>query len=255
MEIAALLAIFVFFTVPGLRLAHLRIRRGKGPEGLLAVFFLAFGAAVPLRLYQAARPGVTDDLSKALGLLAISLLLTGLIGLMLFTWRVFRPASRVAQAWVAASAVYLLVTLAALVHLDILLRQTHPVAVAANVWGLTAMGWTFVECLVYHRRLRRQHALGMGDPVVRNRFGLWCIWTGAFVLLPMVAISVKMLLIAQTPDGAETHHASAAMLNAVRVVVFGSGLTAMGSIWLAFFPPAAYQAWIRGSEQVKRQAA
>jgi WS/DGAT/MGAT family acyltransferase len=41
--------------------------------------------------------------------------------------------------------------------------------------------WAFVEYTIYVNRMSRQARMGLGDPVVRNRFLLWMIWTGAIV--------------------------------------------------------------------------
>ena len=38
-------------------------------------------------------------------------------------------------------------------------------------------------------------------------------------------------------------------------VVLGSLLAASGALWLSFFPPAGYLAWVRGGERAERRAA
>jgi hypothetical protein len=42
-------------------------------------------------------------------------------------------------------------------------------------WALMCVIWAFVEYTIYVNRMSRQARMGLGDPVVRNRFLLWMI--------------------------------------------------------------------------------
>jgi len=238
----AALGCFLFMGVlVGTRLLLLARRTRGAPElcaglGLLCLTLLAHPFSAVARLPALLGTGLGD------GFFAIGMATTAAgIGLIYaFTWRVFRPG----QAW--AKALVTLGTLAAAVLCAGLQISTHgasgieEVLPLARPWtiGVTlalagAYAWTAVEGLLYHEKLRRRRALGLGDPVVANRVWLWGM-SGVAATLMLVAVSWLAW------QGALVLHDPAALL-ATAV----AGL-ATGVCWyLAFLPPDAYLAWIQ----------
>jgi hypothetical protein len=93
--------------------------------------------------------------------------------------------------------------------------------------------WTSAEAFRYAALLRRRAAVGLGDPVVANRFLLWgCV--GVFSSLSLLPSIVRQL------QGSATIEPLTQLLAAV------AGLACSISLYLAFLPPKAYVAWLRG---------
>ncbi len=110
-----------------------------------------------------------------------------------------------------------------------------------------AVVWAFVECVSCYRRMRLQANMGLGDPLVRNRFLLWSIWTGSFLRLPIMAVAVRAWIMATTPAGAQPE-APVLLMLFVRSIVVMCALVAACSMWLSFFPPSRYREWIAPGE-------
>ncbi len=245
MELVVAVLIASMFATPGARLLRLYSRNGNGPEGWLSAFFFGLAIGVPLRLNLTGSPDIS---AQWLGILS-ALALVGLTGaagsLTMFTWRVFRPASLVAKLWTGLTICVFAATGPVLFAIDEMANQIHPISMLANLWAISAFAWTFVECVNYYTRMRRQTRIGLGDPVVQNRFLLWSIWTGSFVLLPIVTFSIKLTLLANAAPG-EKVVASVAVMTFVRVVVLACSSSMLVSIWLSFFAPDSYLVRIRG---------
>ncbi len=172
-------------------------------------------------------------------------LFTAAPSLTVFTWLVFRRNSRIAKLWTGLTICVLSACCLALFALDQVANQTHPVSMLANLWAISGFTWTFFECAQYYIRMRRRAEVGLGDPIVQNRFLLWSIWTGSFVFLPVVVFAIKITLLANTAPG-EQVVAPAGLMTLVRVMVSICSLSMLVSIWLSFFAPQAYLARIRG---------
>ena len=106
-------------------------------------------------------------------------------------------------------------------------------------WGLLpgsialSYGWACFECARYHVLLRRRLSLGLVDPVIADRFGLYAVATALAVAINLVGwvyfwMGIEML----------THPVGGAML-----FVFGTASSAL--MLLAFIPPRAYVARVR----------
>ena len=110
------------------------------------------------------------------------------------------------------------------------------------------IAWAFGESLRYWRMMRKRMLLGIGDDVIANRFGLWTIWTGVLLIIPIVILSVRMYVFV-TGTGATGSAVGEHMLWAldlVRGLMLVCGPLVMISSWLIFFPPKRYLAYIAG---------
>jgi hypothetical protein len=165
----------------------------------------------------------------------------GLFGLLLFTWRVFRPRSRTATAWFAIALAGILLTRVGIVRDFLAVPENQvpsfadsPLWVGASV-ALWTVGWFWAsgEALRYHAMLRRRLRLGLADPVVTNRFLLWGVGTG-------LAGLISSSLIATTAAGMDVHtHVLPQLLHSV------TGSISPITWYLGFMPPAAYLDFIR----------
>jgi hypothetical protein len=101
--------------------------------------------------------------------------------------------------------------------------------------------WVFAESLAYHRRMRRRLRVGLVDPVTTNRFLLFAIWTGGVVAITLLGLLGAALaqLEGGLPGGQELF-SDPAILALTRAVTLPVAI----SIWLAFFPPSRYCAWL-----------
>ena len=109
-----------------------------------------------------------------------------------------------------------------------------PVQLTQSVIPIGAALFMLCEAVslpAYWRRMRRRAALGLGDPLVTNRFGLWALASATGVVCLLTSVPPLYL-----PAG------SALLL--ADLVVFGAAGVATASLyWLAFFPPARYRSW------------
>jgi hypothetical protein len=100
--------------------------------------------------------------------------------------------------------------------------------------GVTiSFGWAFAECGRYHLLLRRRLRLGMADPVVTNRFGLYALATGLAVVTNLVGWVFFQLHLEMLTDPVGG------------LLLFVLSGTSFVLMMLAFLPPRAYLTWVR----------
>jgi hypothetical protein len=217
----------------GLRLLGLSLRTRQLPELLIGgSMLLLAGLGYPLSAIARESAGLADGLRAALGALAGALAALGLTANSAFTFVLFRRQERWARAFVASVGVFCLVLFVAQslagdwIHGD-------------RFWGwlpfgiTLSYGWCCLECAHYHRLLRRRLRIGLADPVVTDRFGVYAAATGLAVVTNCAGqvywwLGKEML----------TDHTGALLL-----VLLGSGSSVL--MWLAFLPPRAYVARVR----------
>ena len=239
---AAPLAIFLIVAVVvGTRLLLLARRTRELPElsigvGLLLIALVGF----PIEIIGRVPPHAGTDFGSrlfAIGFLASS---TGIYLFFVFTWKVFRPRSRLAASVVAAVGVALLVNWFGLVHAEFqggtlaeILPRTRPWAIGEVVALMAAFAWSGAESLRYYGTLRRRLALGLVDPVIVNRFLLWGI---SGCLLPALSLAIVFFLLAGL----------VVMRDPIPLATIAVIGTAMSVTWLlTFLPPGRYQRFLR----------
>jgi len=215
----------------GARLLTLAHRTRKLPELAFGAGFLLLGVlgqpiAVLARSPLAGSPELAGAL-LAVGLAAQSL---GCLCLDAGTWQVFRPASRGAAAAVVGVAA---IFAASLLGHGLTVGFAGGADRGAFYWaGLLARGgsfaWCAAEALLYHRQMRRRLRVGLGDPVVANRFLLWAIASLGLVAAFLTFVTAKLAGV------------NAATSRPFLVTSFGVAVTCGVAMWLAFFAPEAY---------------
>jgi hypothetical protein len=219
--------------VAGVRVLALGLRNGGIPERAIAVALLSAGVCgysliggVPLL------PGLAPanlHLASALGDLAISV---GCVACCLFTWRTFRPD----QTW--AAGVFLgctgVLAIGAVLGLArgsfALPYADRPLWFRAGLFAQWfAFAWTSWESLRYQALLRRRLRLGLADPEVVARILMWGVGSGCASLL----LAMYAWLWLQRPGLVPSFEEVA--------LIAVPGIGAAVSVWLAFFPPAAWR--------------
>jgi hypothetical protein len=150
-----------------------------------------------------------------------------------FVWFVFRPDDEWAKVAAAAGICVLALSLAYELATGNL--PYHDSASSAYQATQLAMAlpflWSAVETRLYHLRSRRQVALGLSEPMVCNRFLIWCAATAGFAGICLIAVAASLAR-AGGQEGLE------GMLVAVRGALF---LLVSGTVAIGFHPPAVYR--------------
>lgn len=217
-------------------------RRTRGFPELVVGFSLSVLAAVAWPLLLLASAPASPPAPVLRGALAGASLAMALgwSGVFLFTWRVFRPGAGWARALAGLGiAAELAAGGAGVIRALSLpdaaaLRTPAPSGLALLLAAQLVYGWTAVESFRYRALLRRRIPLGLADPLVADRFGLWG-WTGVFGGGSLLPASWAMLT-GGDPNSAVSH-----------LLVGVCGLVCSGALALAFLPPAAYVRFVRES--------
>jgi hypothetical protein len=169
----------------------------------------------------------------ASGVVGLMLLKASLALALVFTRAVFRPTAFIGTLLVVAGSLALAASLA--LDLAALGDGGVPPASAAFRAGqcITAvpLAWLAIETYLERARAGRGAILGLADPVVVNRFTLWCSISAA------LAASCAAALVESFASGAAFETLRA--LRGVLAMVAGLG------VWLSFAPPRRYLAWVR----------
>jgi hypothetical protein len=104
--------------------------------------------------------------------------------------------------------------------------------------------WMTLEAGLCRQNAKRRARVGLGDPIVTNRYLLLAVF-GAFQIL---ACSSDILL---AIDYATDH----AVSGSADLLLGGFELVGIAALWLAFFPPTAYLNWVVGSDPMADLAA
>jgi hypothetical protein len=230
----------------GLGVRLWRTSTAGAPERWLALAFAALGVGALPRL-AAARllgEGAPGLLGAGLNTVSHVAIEAAVLGLALFVWRVFRPASSAARAFVGAVAVVsgaLTLWLVATPHAA---QESSGLALALNASRAVPVLWAFVECTRYARLMRRRLALGLADPLVTNRFVLWSVWTGALGFAALALFAVRGRAFWLSLQGVDPRLAMPAAIPVTAAVVGLAVASAGVAVWLAFFPPAPYRRWL-----------
>jgi hypothetical protein len=240
--LGSILLCAVVGTAVGLKLLGIATRTHRFPElaiGAALFSYAALGQTAGLA-FQALGEDASLGLRMGLIVLRILALFVTLVGLSVFTWRVFGAESRWRRALAAGVAVTALISSGLYLHASWLRLTANASLHLYDQLGMTphyvvTFGWMSVESLRYYARMRRRQALGLADPVVANRFLVWGAGQGVATLVVLVLLVVTV--------------AQGKMVVAdpfVSSCVTLAGLVNAFVWWLTFTPPAAYLRWVGG---------
>jgi hypothetical protein len=236
--LAAVATLVVVWFVTGIRLLVLSRRTRGTPELMLGgALLLQAGIGYPLSVTAP----YAGDLAPLVWLVSGGCNNGGMVLLFAFTARVFHDQTRWAWILVGAFAALSVIQAGGNV-LGQIGGDAASRAESLQVWGAgslslsgIAWGWTGLEALRFHSLLRKRVAIGLADPVVANRMLLW----GAMGAIALSCVIVDAVLLYTAGELGRT-----ILLPLVTAI---AGLLVSVCMILAFWPPAAYLARIRGS--------
>ncbi|MGH0029113.1 MAG: hypothetical protein ACQGVC_04950 [Myxococcota bacterium] len=225
----------------GVRMLALARRTGQAPELLLGLsLVLLAGVGYPLMVATRA-PGLLEP--PLLGAVAVGGVLAIDVSVALlfaFTWRVFRSGSRLARSAallaMAATALHFLWAAGpnwAAVSPESLTGRTRLPAILQLLLCVAAYGWSAVEALALHGKLRKRLALGLADPLVCHRTGLWA-------LVSIAAGSAGLVNVFYLAAGVDVLRSDPAQL-----LTAAAGITQSVGLYLAFLPPRTWADRVR----------
>jgi len=236
----ATLAFILAGSAVGIRLLRLAATRGTAPErsigrGLFLIAGVAYPASIVMRLESAPDPVRSLAFGIAMAALAI-----GSTYLVAFARDVFRPEDPWARVvvWAMGAAWAVLFAVSVFVALTASPDEffsAGPRFLARQALLLATFCWTSIEAASYWWKLRRRERVGLVEREVTNRMALWCIAGTSSLCSSAIATVVGLTGIDPLADP------MASLVTGV------AGLAASASLVLAFLPPKAYLAWVRGT--------
>jgi len=208
-------------------------RAGDRLAALLAGSLVIDGFEWVMWLLYLYWPGADPSINDAFAIACRLGISAAVLCLGCFTWRTLRPQSRYAAAffWAALGAMLIGFLGSGVVGDWKGFRSDHVWIWIENLAQILVYGWACFESLAYFQNARKRAALGLADPLIVNQFALWGTYAACYGI-----VQISFVAALASPDG-YTDLAS-----------IDSWLTLIGisALWLAFFPPRIYQAWLRG---------
>ncbi len=210
-------------------------RQAEGESGraerMIGVFFAAVGVEVVTYILSDAAAGLAVGVAVAVSSCA----------LLAFVRTVFRPSEKWARGLAWALGIVIPVVF---IGPHLLGGPTPEVRIAWSVFRSTALLWAFLECALYHARMRRQLAIGLADPIVANRFLLWSFWTAGTALLPTSGLVGRLRARGGLVEDYTVSREPGVGVFVFAAIIFSGLLVSAVSLWLSFTPPAAYKRWV-----------
>lgn len=236
--VSALAFVAVGSTV-GVKLLWLAHRTGALPERMVgASMVLLSGVAWPLLLLVSLPNPLPNPVLRAAWCVAALAMSGGWSGVYLFTWHVFRPGPGWARTLalggigVLFAAGFAGVARGVMIEDLAQLRASSPSGLVLVLAAQAVYVWTTIEAIRYRALLKRRIPLGLADPLVADRFGLWA-WTCA------LSFSSLVPSVFATVTGADPN------TTASRLIVGMCGILSSTTLYFAFLPPAAYARFVR----------
>lgn len=225
----------------GLRLLWLALHGGGGPAWSCGLGFTLIAlVGYPLSFASGVGLRSAGDVNHAMAAAGVLFTAAGLSSFFAFSLTVFRLRAAWAWALTVAGIGVLAVTAFGQIGALAEAERSTPSGEAIYWWGrttsfvcLVCYGWLGTEGLLEWRKSRRRIALGLGDPVVSNRFLMF----GLFGVSTTLLVGVLFALQATSAEG------SRSLAGQLAMAAFGSASSLAAG--LAFFPPARYVARLR----------
>jgi hypothetical protein len=232
----------------------LRLARvSGGSEGWLALYFLlTFGLGQGLACFvyvswtdpDLALPDAVATPLHGLYLLTSN---AGFAAIAVFTQRTFRRESPLACAGAAALVSGLGFALVAQAIGEGFAVRVIPGAAywLGFVLRSAALAWLAVEALRWFVALRRRLRLGLAEPLVANRFLLLGIWACAMLGMGSADVVARIWYVTSTGSAERWVPELAHSIVIVTVSATSAlGIVVATTLFLAFFPTAAFRRWI-----------
>ena len=244
MAIGALIPLLVFVLVAGgvgVRLVRMWRRTRAAPEMLLGFGLAIVAAGMPFAAAGRVPAIALEPLGRSLFALGLTANMTGVCLMFGFTYAVFRRDVGWAKALLAILCAVELGAVAFICWNNFTGASVPEIKLAMRPGTLALLAgvllsyiWSALESFAYRVTLRRrQRALGLGDPVVENRFLLWGVasTTSAAMAGALLACVQLDMTILREPLPLS--------------MMAGCG-TVMSAAWyLTFFAPAPYLRLVR----------
>jgi hypothetical protein len=237
----------------GFRLLSRSYQRESGPEGWLAGYFLCgalLGSALNIAVYSSlGEGGLLLDPTLTGRLLMLATAANGFAGtcIYIFTWKTFRSD----EAW-AASLVWIGACLFATTWIfqaatgEFVIRVfPGPAYWLERTTFTAAFAWAAIESFRYYQAMGRRLRIGLGEPSLLNRFGLWTLWASATGALALSDLVARIAYYWQTGEATTLLVSEAMPIVVVTIAVTAViGAVAAASLWLTFFPTQRYLRWV-----------
>jgi hypothetical protein len=243
MAIGAFVPLVFFIAIVGsvgLRLVALWRRTRELPELSLGLGLLIVACSVPLTAIGRVPATALTPLGRGSFAAGLAALAVGLSLMVFFNYRVFRRGSLWGRAlflFIAAlvfgAVVYMSGANFQGESVDAIKRTMRPGTLTIMAALLLLFAWGTGESLRCRAALLRQLRLGLGDPLVANRFLLWAIAglaSAAFVAVLTGCVLAGMTILREP-----------IALSAIA----GAGSIMSASWYLTFFAPQRYRRFIR----------
>ncbi len=236
MQLLGLLGVVAFSlacAVVGVRLLRVAARTRQAPELSMGAALVSSGAiGFPLLIASQvlslrSGPSLAAHLLSAFG---AAFTFLGYIGLLIGTWRIYRPAAQWPRAVLAVATLIVVGSCATLFATrDATPGGVREIALWTGVAvGISTFAWSAAESFALYGRMQRRARIGLVEPAVVNRVLLWGIGSLAAFAMSAQGLLMRVLSGPVVDDGQ-------------RLVSSALGLIAAVAMWLAFFPPAAYR--------------
>ncbi len=236
MQLLGLLGVVAFSlacAVVGVRLLRVAARTRQAPELSMGAALVSSGAIGFPLLISSQVIAMSSGSSLATHLLSAfgsAFTFLGYIGLLIGTWRIYRPAAQWPRALLAMATVIVVGACAtAFATRDASPGGVREIALWTGVAvGVGTFAWSAGESFALYAQMQRRARIGLVEPAVVNRVWLWGIGSLAAFAMSGHGLLTRIVLGPVVSDGQ-------------RLVSSALGLIAAVAIWLAFFPPAAYR--------------
>ncbi len=225
----------------GVHLTLLARRTSRTPELLLGSGLLLIVTGIPMLALSGMGRVTIGELRLPLVIAGLALLSLSVVCQTAFVWRTFRPSTWWAPALTALLGVAELLVAGAILQAILnaapdtpAVEVTHQSVSWIRLPFAISYSWTAIEGFQQYRMAQRRQKLGIGDPVLTNRFLLWSC-TGALAC-SNVLVSSALHMLGVTPFN---HPLGAALMG------IGSTIASV-TLSLVFLPPARYVGWVRG---------
>ncbi len=231
----------IFYLAASLRLLRTAYRTRLLQERILGSSFLLIGIAYAFYVASDVVPTLAP-LMTPLSFLGRVALAAGTLGIAMFTWQVFRRDVAWAK-WLVWGCGSLM-----LAGIGVSLSEGDwdgfSTLTSVGYWlgwvgEMVPLAWVGIEGLIGYVRMLKQVKFGFTEPLVANRFLLWCLFGTMQVCAMIVEIPMNIEF--------ETQGVFSTWPDA------GMGLFELLTVaiaWLVFFPPAFYRNWINGPAAV-----